>query len=145
MNRYAEMKRRQQKEINDFPMFFAFNNDQFAEGMKKLGLEPHETDKIYKLGGTGGFYRKTDGTKLKELFDRHEKEMADAIAQDTTGDGFIYEMFLYELANHEYCITYEYEDTLMAVGLTMEEIYGNNALVAGLEKATKKYLEDCLE
>ena len=145
MNKYREMKARQSKEINSFPMFFAFNNEQFAEGMRKLGLEPTDTDKIYKLGGTGGFYRKTDGAKLKDMFDRHDKEMADAIAEDTTGDGFIFDMFLYELANHEYCITYDYEDTFMAVGLTREEIYGNNSLVAGLEKATKKYLEGCLE
>lgn len=143
MSQYRAMKDRHQKEVNEFPMFFAFSNEQFAEGMKKLGLEPSETDKIYRLGNTGGFYRKTDGQKLKDMFDRHEKEMADAIAQDTTGTGFIFEMFLYELANHEYCITYEYEDTFRAVGLTSEEIYGNNALANGLRLATQKYLEGC--
>lgn len=143
MNKYREMKNRHQKEVNEFPMFFAFNEEQFAEGMRKLGLEPEDTDKIYKLGNSGGFYRKTDGKALVDMFNRHEKEKAQAIAEDTTGKGFIFDMFLYELANHEYCITYEYEDTFDAVGLTREEIYANNALVAGLKLATEKYLEGC--
>lgn len=37
---YREMKRRQQEEINTFPMAFAFSKTQLAEGMWKLGLQP---------------------------------------------------------------------------------------------------------
>lgn len=36
---YVQMKERHQKEVNEFPMMWAFNNDQFAQGMKKLGLQ----------------------------------------------------------------------------------------------------------
>ena len=37
---YVQMKERHQKEVNEFPMMWAFNNDQFAQGMKKLaGVE----------------------------------------------------------------------------------------------------------
>ena len=39
-NQYQEMRNRQQAEANAFPMFFAFNKQQFAEGMRKLGLSP---------------------------------------------------------------------------------------------------------
>ena len=145
MNKYREMKDRHQKEISEFPMFFAFSNSQFEDGMKRLGLEPSDTDKIYKFGDTGGFYRREDGKTLHEMLLRQSKEMQDAIQGDLTGEGFIYDMFLYELANHEYCITYDYEDVFDAVGLTKEEIYGNTALVAGLKKATRKYLEGCEE
>ncbi|NYC95062.1 hypothetical protein DFN09_003049 [Clostridium acetobutylicum] len=65
-NKYIEMKRKHQKEVNNFPMFFAFSKEQFKEGMKKLGLEPSETNKIYKFGNTGGFYKRTDSAKLKK-------------------------------------------------------------------------------
>lgn len=143
MNKYREMKERHQKEVNDFPMMFAFNESQFEEGMRKLGLEPTDTDKVFRFGETGGFYRRTDSKWLKEMLQRHEQELADAIAEDKTGDGFIFDMFYYELANHEYCITYDYEDTFCSLGLTEEEICGNTALVAGLKKATQKYLEGC--
>lgn len=143
MNRYRQMKERHRKEIEAFPMFFAFNDKQFAEGMQKLGLKPTDTKEIYRLGETGGFYRKSDAQELRYMFLRHSLDLDEAIADDTTGEGFIYDMFLYELANHEYCITMDYEDTFGALGLTSEEIYGNNALVTGLEKATKKYLKEC--
>ena len=36
-NQYQEMRNHQQAEVNAFPMFFAFNKQQFAEGMRKLG------------------------------------------------------------------------------------------------------------
>ena len=143
MNKYREMKERHRKEISDFPMFFAFNDKQFAEGMKKLGLKPTDTKKIYRLGDTGGFYRKSDSEMLKSMFLRHTLELDEAIADDTTGEGFIFDMFFYELANHEYCITMDYEDTLGALGLTIDQIRDNNALAAGLKLATKKYLEGC--
>lgn len=143
MNKYTELRDRQQKEVNAFPMFFAFSNKQFEEGMKKFGLDPKDTGKIYKLGNTGGFYRKTDAPALREMFERHTKEMEDAINADTTGEGFIYDMFSYELANHEYCITYDLEPTLYACGMTKDDVLENPVLLAGLKKAKKDYLAQC--
>jgi hypothetical protein len=53
MNKYQELREKQQAELNAFPMFFAFNQKQFEEGMKSLGLKPTDTKKIYKMGHTG--------------------------------------------------------------------------------------------
>jgi hypothetical protein len=58
-----EVKSKQQQEINDFPMFFAFSEAQFNEGMKELGLRPSDTDKVCRLGWTGGFFLRTDGPR----------------------------------------------------------------------------------
>ena len=132
---YLEMKERHQKEIDAFPMFFAFSEKQFQEGMARLGLEPTDTGKIYKFGDTGGFYRKTDSPALKEMLDRQEEERKSAILNDTTGEGFIYQMFTYELANHEYCLTWNTTDTLRAVGIGPEEVKQKPQLKHGLEKA----------
>ena len=134
MNRYAELKQRQQEEFNAFPMQYAFSNQQFAEGMAALGLTPADTDKIYKTPGNE-FYRREDGPRLKEMMDRFGRELREAIAGDQTGDGFIYEMFLYELDNHEYGCTRDTEDTLCALGYTADEILGNPRLKRGIEKA----------
>lgn len=135
MNAYRVMKQAHQKEVNAFPFAFAFSEQQFEEGMRMLGLDPLETDKVYKLGDTGGFYRREDAPKLHEMFDRHHREMDEAIKQDATGDGFIYDMFNYELANHEYCITYSLDDTLDALGLSHDEINNDPRLLRGLRKA----------
>ena len=134
MNRYVEFKQRQQKEFDAFPMVYAFSNKQFEEAMGKLGLKPSDTDKIYKFG-CGGFYRKSDSKELVELINRHDAEFKNEIESDLTGDGFIYQMFEYELSNHEYCITWDIEPTLDALGLTKEDIEVNEKLAKALEKA----------
>ena len=137
MNNYKTMKNRHQQDVNAFPMFFAFNNDQFDEGMKRLGLNPTDTDKIYRLGSIGGFYKRDDSGKLHEMFDRHEREMQEAIKNDTTGDGFIFDMFNYELGNHEYIYTGDISDTLDALGLTVDEVNASKTLQHGLKRAIK--------
>lgn len=134
MNTYLELKEKQQKEVNDFPMVFAFSNKQFDEGMQKLGLKPEETDKIYSIGG-GGYIRKTDSKALSEMSERHKKEMDEAIKNDKTGDNFIFDMFNYELGNHEYTYTWDITDTINSLGLTIEEINNNKRLLHGLNKA----------
>lgn len=143
MNEYIELRNRQREEINAFPMFFAFSDKQFYEGMKKLGLKPTDTKKVCRLGNLGGFLRKSDTQKFHDMLARHDKEMSDAIASDTTGEGFIFDMFSYELANHEYCITYDPEPVLVACGLTAKEIQENPVLYTGWRNAKIKYLEGC--
>ena len=120
MNDYLSLKNKHEKEFNEFPMVFAFNDEQFKEGMKSLGLKITDTDKVYR-GIAGGFYKKTDSKRLKDLLKKHATEMKEAIMADTTGEGFIYDMFNYELANHEYCVTMSIESTIDALGLTIEE------------------------
>lgn len=136
MNKYQELRNRQQKEIDAFPFMWAFNKKQFAEGMEKLGLKETDTDKIYSIGG-GGFIRKTDSEALKEMLDRQTDEMEKAIADDPTGDGFIYDMFDYELANHEYGYTGDITDTIDCLGLTAEQIEADARLSHGLKRAIR--------
>ncbi|MNV75298.1 hypothetical protein D3C71_1685770 [compost metagenome] len=136
-NAYTVLKNKHQEEVNAFPFMFAFGEKQFEEGMKSLGLTPKDTDKIYSIG-SGGFIRKTDEEAMNEMFSRHEKERTEAVAQDKTGEGYIYEMFLYEMGNHEYGYTGEIEPVLAAVGLTYEEIMNTPALKNGFVKAQKK-------
>ena len=139
MNRYADLKQRQQQEFGTFPMQYAFSNQQFAAGMAALGLKPADTDKIYKVPG-GGFYRREDGSRLKTMMDRFDQELHEAVAGDKTGDGFIYEMFLYELENYEYCCTMDLSETLDALGYTPEDIQADPRLSHGLERARLEIL-----
>lgn len=140
MNTYQQLKDRQQKEFDAFPLGSAFSNQQFQQMMEKWGLTVNDTDKIMSIGG-GCYIRKSDKESFCALINRLEKEKQDAITQDKTGDGFIFDMFLYELGNHEYCITYDLDDTLDALGLTAEKINADNRLLHGLNKAIKTYLK----
>ena len=141
MNTYQQMKDRQQKEFDAFPIGAAFSNKQFEEMMQKWDLTVNDTDKICSIGG-GCYIRKTDKEAFCALINRLTSEKENAIAADLTGDGFIFDMFVYELANHEYCITYDLEDTLDALGLTAEEINADKRLTHGLNKAIKHYLKN---
>lgn len=140
-NKYLELKNKMQKEVDSFPMVFAFSNEQFKESMEKLGLNKDDTDKIFSIGG-GGFIRKTDSEAFGEMFDRHEKEMQAEIDKDETGEGFIKDMFYYELCNHEYSYTRDTESTLDALDLTWTEIKASEKLSHGLQLAKELALED---
>ena len=132
---YKELKDRQQAEINAFPFIWAFNEKQLADGMRKLGLNPDtDKDKLCSIGG-GGIIRKTDAEAMRAMFDRHRRELLDAIEADSTGEGFIYDMFYTELANHEYSYTMDLAEGIAACGLTVEQLNANPALIIGLKKA----------
>jgi len=141
MNTYLVLKEKHQKEVNDFPFKFAFSDKQYKEAMAEWGLLPSDTDKILKYGNTGGLYLRTDAEKLNEMFERQNKEMDQAIAADTTGEGFIFQMFNYELANHEYVVTYDEEPALNALGLDFDDIRKNPLLSHGLELAIKSQFD----
>jgi hypothetical protein len=140
METYQEFKTRQQNEIDSLPIQWAFNNKQFADGMKSLGLDAENKEhrtQICTIPG-GGFIRKTDVKDFGNTILRHAKELDELIASDKTGEGFILEMLSYELANHEYCVTYDIEPTLNAIGITAEDVAKNSALKHGLELAIRR-------
>lgn len=138
--KYNELKQKQQQEINDFPFGFAFNNQQFKEMMESFGLKETDTDKIYSIGA-GGYIRKTDSKAMEEMFAKHEQERQQEINNDKDGSGYVYQMFKYELANHEYCISCDLEPTFNALGLTEKQVFENPKLLKGLNLALKEYKE----
>lgn len=142
MNTYAEMKERHQERINALPLKFAFGMKQFREMMESWGLTENDTDKIYKMGGTGGFYLREDSKLIFDTFAENEIELQAAIGNDIDGYEFIKGMFSYELANHEYCITYNLEPTLDALGLSIDDVNASPALLNGLKLAKQEYLSE---
>lgn len=115
METYEEMRNRHQKEFNAFPCFFAFDNKQFDEGMKKLGVESKQ--EIYS-GGNGMYYRKADSPKLMEMMDRFDREQTEAYKDDN----FLKNAMVYELGNHEFCITLDPEPTMEALGMKLKDL-----------------------
>ena len=116
--KYFEFKANQEKELNEFKgIFFAFDNKQFSKGMESVGLTDNDTDKIYKLGG-GSYILKERNQAFKAMFDRHSEEMAEAMENPD----FLLDALIYELCNHEYCITWDSTDALRTLGLKREDI-----------------------
>lgn len=143
MNEYMEMRDRQQKEFDALPLGFAFGQKQFEEMMRSWGLDPEkDTGKICSIGA-GGYIQKKDVELLRQTSKRHKEEMEAAIAGDKTGEGFIYQMFLCELDNHEYGYTGDTSDTLEALGYTAEEVVADERLNRGITLAHQKIMGRC--
>ena len=134
MNKYIKLKEQHQKEINEFPMMFAFSNEQFAEGMKKLGVT--DENELISIGH-GGFLRKTDVETYVQMLKRMDNEDREAMKDPE----YCYEMFLYELGNMEYCISYD----LDVLGLTEEKVMEDPMLLDALKRARKDYLDSVEE
>ena len=97
---YAEYRKEEQEKADKLPLFFAFTNQQFKEQMEKRGLTENDTDKIYRLGDTGGFYLKSDAEIIRAHF---SNKRLDDLMKD---EAFAVEAFEYEMDNHEYAINY---------------------------------------
>ena len=134
---YREFKERKQKEFNTLPLMFAFSNEQFEEGKKKLCVK--DDKELVSIGG-GGFIKKVDAHLLDEMINRHNKEYEELMQNDE----FVYSAFYYELGNHEFCITLDPTDTLDALCLTVEEMRDNPRLMKIFLKAKRDYLENCV-
>ena len=136
---YQEHLKKQEKKHREYKdIFFAFNDEQFNEGMKSLGLKPDDYDKILRIDG-GGFILKATRDKFHECFLSSNDELQ-SLLQD---DAFLLDALKYELCNHEYCITYNYTDALETLNLTFEDLSNRKNGLKILKQATSYALEAC--
>ena len=133
--KYYELKEKQQDEVNNFPMFFAFNQQQFEEGLEKFNATKND---LIAIPG-GGFILKKDNKRFLDLFTRRSEELQKYIDSDVDGSGFVREMFYYELNNHEYCYSYDLEGILKVLYLTVKEVESDKKLKNGLRLAMQDY------
>ena len=134
MSKYSIFKRAKQQKVNEFPMMFAFSKEQLEEGKAKLGV----TDNKELLSiGAGGFIRKSDKNEFDNLFIQLDKELS----ENLNDDEFLYDAFLYEIANHEYCYSCDLTDSLEVLGLTVEQVRADNRMNSILNKAIRAYIE----
>ena len=97
MNKWKEITNKHQEEYNNFEgKFFAFSEEQFEKGMKKIGLNKNDINKIVSIG-CGGYLLKSREKAYKNMFDKQHEEIDRLIKEDVTGEGFIKDMFYYAL------------------------------------------------
>jgi len=130
-NKYIKLRDKHQKEVNDFPIFFAFSKEQLQKGLDKWKVTKDDLITI----GMGGFIQDKDKNKYFDLIKRHWEEDKES----RKSDEYVYQMFRYELGNHEYCITYDYTETLEALGLEFKDL--DKRMIKILLKAKEDYLK----
>ena len=131
---YKELTAKHQEEVNSFPLMFAFGRQQFDEMLAKNNVTAKD---IYSIGA-GGYVRKTDAPAMSAMFSRHKKELTEARKQNK----FLTEAFLYEMANHEYCITFDSDEVLAACGITEDDYKNNEGIRKAWKAAKAKYIQE---
>jgi hypothetical protein len=133
-NLYVEFKERKQEKINDFDMFFAFDNKQLENGLEKLNVNKNEIVSI----GMNGFIRKTDVQKFKNMLNNFKEEHT----QNMKNDDYVYHMFKYEMANHEYIITYDDEEILEVCNVNENQFIEDERMKSIYVKAKNDYIKE---
>lgn len=116
-NAYVKLKEQHQRELSEFPWFVAFDQKQFEDGMLKLGLDPGDKDSVMSVP-PGIIIRKEDENDYYMMHHRWKEEHLESIEDDESGFGYVYDMFSYELNNHEFSYTADPSDAIEASGFS---------------------------
>lgn len=136
LSTYRSLTDQQQERVNQFLHdygFFAFSNQQFEEGLKKLKAKESSLVRL----GAGGFLLKDKVKEYKEISESFIKDMDKNIHDPEMGENFTYEMFYCELCNHEYIVSGSTAETLDSLGYKWTDIEKDHILKTALEKACK--------
>lgn len=137
---YVEMINKHQGEFDNFPIEFAFDDEQFKIGMQSIGLTEKDENEVIGVGA-GGFIRKKDIQAYINMQSRFLEEERQGIENDTTGEKFIKEMFLEKMINYRYAYTKDIKPVLKELDLTMNKINKCSNLKNGFKLAKQECLE----
>lgn len=105
---YVDLKRKHEKEMNEFPMAFAFNDEQLERALAKLGATSKE--ECVTVFGHGDIVKREDAKRLVAMLEGHTKEIKEKLKEDVE---FAEAAFLYEMDNHEYAINWSADEDVM--------------------------------
>lgn len=104
---YLDLKREHEEELNRFPIAYAFNEEQLARALEKLGATKEECVTVF---GHGDIVRREDAKRFIEMLERHTKEIKEKLKDDVE---FAEAAFLYEMNNHEYAINWSADEDVL--------------------------------
>lgn len=136
---YLEMQKKHQKELEDFPIAYAFDDKQLKEALEKLGATKEECVTVF---GHGDIVKRTDANRLVNMLKNHTEELKQKLKDDPE---FAEAAFLYEMDNHEYAINWDGDaDVLACFGLTYAEL-DEWGLELVYQRAVRKHLKHAEE
>lgn len=116
LQKYLEMKERHQRDVNNFPIAFAFSTSQLKEALEKIGAK--SLDECCTIHNCGDIIRKSDWEAYRKMAIDHAKELNDAMNDPE----FAKSAFRYEMDNHEYAINWDGDaDVLGCFGWTPDD------------------------
>lgn len=104
---YLELKGKHEKEMNEFPIAYAFDGKQLEDALKKLGATKDECVTVF---GHGDVMKKVDVPRFNAMLKRQDEELLEAMKDNDFAEG----AFLYEMDNHEYAINWSGDEDVLA-------------------------------
>lgn len=139
---YEEMKKAHQEDVNNFPMYWGFGpktEEQLADELFTALGTRNVSDCVGN--GFGGLILKSDRQRFNDMWDRHDRERE---LFNTSRDNFL-QSIMSEMWNHEYAYTGDPEDTLHALGKTMDDLYTDLAFREIWKKAEAQVYSEYAE
>ena len=106
------------KKSKELGVFYAFSNDQLIEGLNALNVTKEDAKKRIVNIGQGCFILRENADKWLNLFVEYGKQLNDALKDEA----FLLDALVYELRNHEYCISWDATDALDMLSIKKEDI-----------------------
>ena len=104
---YLDLKKQHEKELNEFPIAYAFNEKQLEEALAKLGATKEECVSVF---GHGDIVKREDAKSFVTMLERHIDEIKQRLVDDVE---FAEAAFLYEMDNHEYAINWSADSDVL--------------------------------
>ena len=104
---YLDLKSKHEKELNEFPIAYAFNDEQLARALEKLGATKEECVTVF---GHGDIVKRENAKPLIDMLERHTQEIKQKLAEDVE---FAEAALLYEMNNHEYAINWSADEDIL--------------------------------
>ena len=136
---YLDLQKKHQKELEEFPIAYAFNDKQLEEALEKLGATKEECVTVF---GHGDIVKRTDAKALVAMLERQREDIIEKLRDDPE---FAEAAFLYEMDNHEYAINWSAdEDVLGCFAITFEDIrkWGLQMVYDSARNKHFKHMED---
>ena len=114
---YLALQDKHRKEVEEFPIAYAFNEKQLQAALEKLGATKEECVTVF---GHGDIVKRENAKPFLEMLKRHTDEVKQKLIADHE---FAEEAFLYEMDNHEYAINWDGDDDVLdCFGLIYAEL-----------------------
>lgn len=136
---WLELKKKHEEDVNNFPIAYAFSEEQLQQALEKLGATKGECVSVL---GIGDIVKKSDAHRLIALFKQHNKEIQEFLLRD---EREVEEAFLYEMDNHEYAINYSGDEDVMSCFNVNHDKLDEMGLRNAYLSARRKHMEHAKE
>lgn len=136
---YLDLLEKQRQELNNFPIAYAFSDQQLEEALVKLGAK--DKSEVVTVFGHGDIVKRENAKPFLAMLQRQTRELKEAMRNEEFAEA----AFRYEMDNHEYAINWSAdEDVLDCFNLNFEDLKKMGLMDAyrRARNAHMKYMEE---